>query len=713
MPGRIPEGSDATVSVLAGMLLLVPALGVPSLLVLQDTLKSALAAFGILAAALWFAWQQRHRTAPLVWHGLVWLPLALMAYALGSMVWSHTYLGGAEAIRWFLVSLFFWTLLNSLSRDNLPKLVWGIHGGLVVASLWTALQFWFDFALFPQSPQPASTFINRNFFAEYAIVALPYSAWALANARPSRWLGVLALSVALCIVAILMTGTRSALVALVATAPLLIFLLTRYRGQFACANWPRQSLALVAGVLVTGVVSFGSIPSGNAQVKQEGLGTTALQRSVVRGASMAQHTEYTTGSFSTRSTMWMATARMALANPWTGVGAGAWEVQIPLYQRVDSVLETDYYAHNEALQLLSEYGGVVGGLVLAVLLAYWLQASGHTLRLGTDGEAQVPSRGIALISLLALGIVSNAGFPLHLAACGCLLTVGLALLAHSDTQLRVSDTLRATSLAWSPVAAKTVMSLMAVALVLAIYVTVQAVRAESNLVQAIQLATPTAQSQQLNATALAERKAAALEHAHRGVAINPHYRKLTAEVAEPFAAQGDWANAIWILESVVASRPHGMALWRGLAMGYAELGNHPEAQRAFREIQRLKPDAPATFTLQAILLNRAGQPHVAANLLRSHLDAGTYDYAMLQTGYALGLEIHDWPLAIQSLQLRNETWPEQAADGYMRLGKIYADPNMNDIDRALAAFRAGRAAVPPEEVANYTRQVPEPFGAQM
>jgi O-antigen ligase/Flp pilus assembly protein TadD len=636
-----------------------------------------------------------------------------MAYALGSMVWSHTYLGGAEAIRWFLVSLFFWTLLNSLSRDNLPKLVWGIHGGLVVASLWTALQFWFDFALFPQSPQPASTFINRNFFAEYAIVALPYSAWALANARPSRWLGVLALSVALCIVAILMTGTRSALVALVATAPLLIFLLTRYRGQFACANWPRQSLALVAGVLVTGVVSFGSIPSGNAQVKQEGLGTTALQRSVVRGASMAQHTEYTTGSFSTRSTMWMATARMALANPWTGVGAGAWEVQIPLYQRVDSVLETDYYAHNEALQLLSEYGGVVGGLVLAVLLAYWLQASGHTLRLGTDGEAQVPSRGIALISLLALGIVSNAGFPLHLAACGCLLTVGLALLAHSDTQLRVSDTLRATSLAWSPVAAKTVMSLMAVALVLAIYVTVQAVRAESNLVQAIQLATPTAQSQQLNATALAERKAAALEHAHRGVAINPHYRKLTAEVAEPFAAQGDWANAIWILESVVASRPHGMALWRGLAMGYAELGNHPEAQRAFREIQRLKPDAPATFTLQAILLNRAGQPHVAANLLRSHLDAGTYDYAMLQTGYALGLEIHDWPLAIQSLQLRNETWPEQAADGYMRLGKIYADPNMNDIDRALAAFRAGRAAVPPEEVANYTRQVPEPFGAQM
>ena len=60
------------------------------------------------------------------------------------------------------------------------------------------------------------------------------------------------------------------------------------------------------------------------------------------------------------------------------VGAGAWEVRIPLYQRTDTTLETDYYVHNEFLQLLSEYGLVVGGLALAFLLAYLLQAAHST-----------------------------------------------------------------------------------------------------------------------------------------------------------------------------------------------------------------------------------------------------------------------------------------------------------------------------------------------
>ena len=29
----------------------------------------------------------------------MWLPLALMFYAIGSMLWSHAYLSGVEAVR--------------------------------------------------------------------------------------------------------------------------------------------------------------------------------------------------------------------------------------------------------------------------------------------------------------------------------------------------------------------------------------------------------------------------------------------------------------------------------------------------------------------------------------------------------------------------------------------------------------------------------------
>ena len=64
------------------MMLLVPTLGVPSELMLQDTLKSAV-----------------------------------------------------EAVRWFVLALAVWLGLNTLTRDNLPTLAWGIHGGALVASV--------------------------------------------------------------------------------------------------------------------------------------------------------------------------------------------------------------------------------------------------------------------------------------------------------------------------------------------------------------------------------------------------------------------------------------------------------------------------------------------------------------------------------------------------------------------------------------------------
>ena len=78
-----------------------------------------------------------------------------------------------------------WLGLNTLSRDRVPMLAWGVHWGAVVASLWAALQFWVDFNYFPQGPNPASTFVNRNFFAEFAVCTLPFSGLLLARARRS------------------------------------------------------------------------------------------------------------------------------------------------------------------------------------------------------------------------------------------------------------------------------------------------------------------------------------------------------------------------------------------------------------------------------------------------------------------------------------------------------------------------------------------------
>ena len=53
---------------LAGVMFLAPAIGFPGELVLQDTLKSAVVALGVLAAALVFFWQRRDGAAALRWH---------------------------------------------------------------------------------------------------------------------------------------------------------------------------------------------------------------------------------------------------------------------------------------------------------------------------------------------------------------------------------------------------------------------------------------------------------------------------------------------------------------------------------------------------------------------------------------------------------------------------------------------------------------------
>ena len=86
---------------------------------------------------------------------------------------------------------------------------------------------------------------------------------------------------------------------------------------------------------------------------------------------------------------------------------------------------------------------------------------------------------------------------------------------------------------------------------------------------------------------------------------------------------------------------------------------------------------------------------------------------MLQTGYAIGYKTHNWPLAIRSLELRNKTWPAQAADGYLRLGKLYAEPAVQDDAKALAAFKAGLNAVPMEQKENYRNQVPAQYRTRM
>lgn len=697
------SGSGRAAGLLAAMIFLAPAIGVPGELMLQDTLKSIVVAFCALGAALVFFLGQAGRRTPLRWHALLWLPLLLMAYALGSMAWSHAYLAGVEAIRWFLFAVIAWLGLNTFTRERLAWIAWTAHAGALVASLWTALQFWFDLQLFPQGPNPASTFINRNFFAEFAVCTLPFAALLLVRLRRPGAIAALAASIGFVVTAILMTGTRSALMAmwmlLLVVLPVAAW---RCRGQIAAASWSRAAKRMALGVALGTVVVLGVLPSGNAKIVEEGHGATALRRGVYRTGSIGPK-DYSLGI---RMIMWRATLTMIEARPLSGVGAGAWENDIPLYQAEGSQLETDYYAHNEFLQLVAEYG-VVGWIFLLALAAYLLQALWRTWRAeGPQAQADRPWRAAILASLFALMVVSNIGFPWRLASTGALFALCLGGLAASDARMEAAWLPR--PLQWSPWLSRAGVAASVACLALALYITQRAANAERDLVSAAKMALAITASGDWNDPRAAPEKREMLESVRAGIALNRHYRKITPMVADELARWGDWSDATWIWESVLSSRPYVVAILTNVARGYSTLGQPAKAMEYMRRARKLQPDAPAVRSLEVVLLARGGEEAKALALARESFAQGIEDYDLVNALFILAWRAHDVPTAERAMRERLARFPESRVQGYLQLGTMYAGEAHDDA-RALEAFRQGWLATPVAERGAYVRQVPPAF----
>lgn len=707
LPSEPAQGDAA--GLLAAMILLAPALGVAGELMLQDTLKSIVVAFCTLGAALAFFVAQLRRRAPLRWHAVLWLPLLLMAYALGSMVWSHAYLAGVEAIRWFLFALIAWLGLNTFTRERLAWVAWAAHGGAVVASLWAALQFWADLKLFPQGPNPASTFINRNFFAEFAVCTLPLAALLLVRLRQQSAITLMAGSIGFVLTALLMTGTRSALMAMW----ILLFVVLpcaawRCRGQLAASSWSWRTRALAAGVTLGTVLVLSAIPSGNASILAEGHGSTALQRGIHRTESIGPK-DYSLGI---RMIMWRATLTLIEARPLAGVGAGAWENDIPLYQAEGSQLETDYYAHNEFLQLVAEYG-LVGWGFLAALAAYLLAAAWRTWRAASpQADADRPWRAVLLASLLALMIVSSIGFPWRLASTGALFALCLGGLAASDARIAAPARWRAWPLRWSPPIARAGAAACIACLGLAVYITQRAAAAEDHLVTAAKMAMSITSSGDWRGPRFEAEKHEMLANVREGIALDRHYRKITPIVADELARWGDWADATWIWESVLGSRPYIVAILTNVARGYSATGQPQQAMEFLQRAKRIQPDAPAVRSLEVVLLARTGQEKQALEQARSSIAQGIEDYDMVNAMFILAWRAHDLALAEQAMQERMRRFPESRPRGYAQLGMMYADL-AHDNARALAAFRQGLAATPPAARGPYLQEVPPAFRAQL
>ena len=690
----IDQRQNRTVILLSLMMLLVPAMGVPGEELLQDTLKSILVSFFALAASVSFFWPQRQQKGEMHFHSLLCFPLVLMAYALGSMAWSHAYLGGVEAIRWFVFSLILFLGMNTLTLVRVTQLAWGIHLGAVLASLWAALQFWVDLTFFPQFANPASTFVNRNFFAEFVVCTLPFSVLLMSRVRNKTLVFLLLFSLGFNVVALMMTGARSALLGLLLLVLLLPAIVGLYRKQFVAKDWRMGHCIALAALLITTVWGLGSINTANPKLIAEYGQADAIDRALRRTLSMTKAEEYSHGSFSIRALMWKATARMIQANPVIGVGAGAWEVQAPLYQEEGSQIETDLYAHNEILQLLAEYG-LAGWLVLLSLLSYLTWAAYRTCSDQTcEGKQEAPLRALTLASLLMFLLVSNAGFPWRLATTGALFALNLSILAASDVRLAAGRPFLWHAVQWQARYAWGAFCTTVLGTALAAYIAQQAIACEGRLVRAYKKAQAISQSGRSDDPRWEPAKAEIRRLMREGIAINPHYRKITPLVADELASWGDLKDALWIWESVLVSRPHIVVLTANISRAYLQTGNYQQALAYFDRAAKLQPAAPAVRALHALLLIQSGQYPQAAQIVRELLHAKEVGDSVISLTYLLGTATRDWRLTIQALELRIQKLPIDVANDWLNLGNVYNKAEVNNQAQALESYRAALNAVP-------------------
>ena len=77
------------------------------------------------------------------------------------------------------------------------------------------------------------------------------------------------------------------------------------------------------------------------------------------------------------------------------------------------------------------------------------------------------------------------------------------------------------------------------------------------------------------------------------------------------------------------------------------------------------------------------------------LQAGVFDYDLVQAAYFLGLRNRDPELAILALESQIKTWPSQATDGWLKLGNIYDSVEAKNEIKAQQAYAAALAAAPP------------------
>jgi tetratricopeptide (TPR) repeat protein len=244
---------------------------------------------------------------------------------------------------------------------------------------------------------------------------------------------------------------------------------------------------------------------------------------------------------------------------------------------------------------------------------------------------------------------------------------------------------------------------------LAIYIAQQAIECEAKLVRASKMALSIAASGVPNDPGWAKDKTLLIQLLQQGIAINPHYRKITPMAADALASWGDWKNATWVWESVLASRPYVVVMLANAARGALQAGNIQNAQNYIDRAKQIQANAPSLTSLQVMLWSRTGHESEAMQEAQTLLQGGAVDRDLVQTAYFLGLQHKQPQLAILALEKGIQAWPDRAVDGWLKLGDIYNSALAHDPVKAKNAYQAAFEATAPAYKAMVLNRIPASY----
>lgn len=270
----------------------------------------------------------------------------------------------------FITFLIFFILLkqNKISIAGLSKTITVI---LMLQSLVGILQAYdIAFTSIPGNPHPTGFSGNRNLYASFLPLLLPFAFYTLfINKRP--WQIVAGIAITFGLFALILGQTRSAWLAFIISVLVfqVLFILFRKRmSRILVRNWMRMSALGIIGIaFVIGLIFI---------TDQDGSLRERLKNRLVSLYDLSEldATNEAARNVNERLQVWKGTVKMIQNQPLTGIAPGNWRLNFPLYGGM-SALKTDepeeldkvrVQPHNVYLQIASETG--IPGLILLLTI---------------------------------------------------------------------------------------------------------------------------------------------------------------------------------------------------------------------------------------------------------------------------------------------------------------------------------------------------------